>query len=54
MNLLIPLDGSELAEAVLPIAAALAVSVGADLTLLTVVPAASQPGSTRGPVGRLQ
>ena len=49
-HLLIPLDGSELAEAILPVASTLAANEGADFTLLTVVPPDSQPGSTRGPV----
>jgi hypothetical protein len=37
----IPLDGSELAEASLPIGATLGASAHADLTLLTVVSAGS-------------
>ncbi len=53
-HLLIPLDGSELAEAVLPIAGTLATSVSADLTLVMVVPPGSGPGSTRAPADYLQ
>ena len=53
-HLLIPLDGSELAGAILPVASTLAANEGADFTLLTVVPPDSQPGSTRGPVAYLE
>ncbi len=52
-RLLIPLDGSELAEATLPIARVLAAGVDADLTLVIVLPPGTQPGSTREPVGYL-
>ncbi len=45
-HLLLPLDGSELAECVLPHAAALAQAFGAHLTMLRVLEKSDAPGST--------
>jgi nucleotide-binding universal stress UspA family protein len=45
-KILVPLDGSEAAEAVLPYAKALAHPAGAQLQLLTVVPAAEEAAET--------
>jgi nucleotide-binding universal stress UspA family protein len=53
-HMLVPMDGSELAEAVLPVARLMALSTGAELTLATVLAADAQPGWTRGPGDYLQ
>jgi nucleotide-binding universal stress UspA family protein len=53
-QVLVPLDGSELAAAALPIARLLALSTRAELTLATVLAPDVQPGSTRGPAAYLQ
>lgn len=42
-SILVPLDGSELAEQALPLALSIARSAGAELTLLQVVPSVSEP-----------
>ena len=48
-NLLVPLDGSDLAEAALPIARLVAETSAAEVTLVRVVPPGSEPGSSRWP-----
>jgi nucleotide-binding universal stress UspA family protein len=53
-QVLVPLDGSALAAAALPIARLLALSTRAELTLATVLAADAQTGSTRGPAAYLQ
>jgi nucleotide-binding universal stress UspA family protein len=52
-NVLVPLDGSELAARALPLARIVA-SQGAEFTLATVLPGDPQPGRTRGPADYLQ
>jgi nucleotide-binding universal stress UspA family protein len=46
-SLLVPLDGSELAAAALPLARLLATANHAEVTLVMVAPSGAQPGSTR-------
>jgi nucleotide-binding universal stress UspA family protein len=53
-HLLVPLDGAELAASVLPLARILALSTGAELTLVTVLPADIEPAWTRGSADYLQ
>jgi nucleotide-binding universal stress UspA family protein len=53
-SVLVPLDGSELAASALPLAQILALSQGAELTLVTVLPADIEPGWTRGLADYLQ
>jgi nucleotide-binding universal stress UspA family protein len=53
-NLLVPLDGTDLAEAALPIARLLAMTIGAELTLVRVVLPDNEPGSSRWPAEYLQ
>jgi nucleotide-binding universal stress UspA family protein len=53
-SVLVPLDGSELAASALPLARILASSQGAELTLVTVLPADIEPGWTRGSADYLQ
>jgi nucleotide-binding universal stress UspA family protein len=53
-HLLVPLDGSVLAESALPIARLIASSQGAELTLMMVLLPDDQPGWTRGPATYLQ
>jgi nucleotide-binding universal stress UspA family protein len=53
-NLLVPLDGSDLAEAALPIARLVAATIDAEVTLVWVVLPDNEPGSSRGPAEYLQ
>lgn len=53
-RVLVPLDGSELAAAALPMARIVALSTGSELTLVTVLPEDALPGSTREPADYLQ
>lgn len=52
-HLLVPLDGSSLAESVLPVARMLARAMDADVTLFTAM-SAYAPGSTREPIDYLE
>jgi nucleotide-binding universal stress UspA family protein len=53
-NMLVPLDGTDLAEAALPIARLVATAIGAEVTLARVVPPGSEPRSSRWPAEYLQ
>ena len=46
-KLLVPVDGAEVAAAALPVARLLALATGAEVTLVTVAPPGTQPGSSR-------
>src|SRR4051812_33366674 len=49
-RILVPVDGSEFAERVVPFADELAVALGADLELLEVLPPAGEPGEESHPL----
>jgi nucleotide-binding universal stress UspA family protein len=53
-HLLVPLDGSAIAESVLPVARMLASSLDADITLFSALPASLQPAATRDPLDSLR
>jgi hypothetical protein len=53
-SVLVPLDGSELAAAALPLARILALSTAAEVTLATILPADARPCVTRGPADYLR
>jgi nucleotide-binding universal stress UspA family protein len=53
-HVIVPLDGSELAGAVVPVAQTLALSTGATLNLVTVEPTATPLGSAHAAAGYLE
>jgi len=53
-SVLVPLDGSVLAAAVLPLTRILALSAAAEVTLVTVLASDATPGATRGPANYLR